>query len=56
MANSGKHSNGSQFFITLRACSHLDDKHSVFGDVVGGIKILEKFNNMDTDLNERPIK
>jgi len=44
MANSGKNTNGSQFFITLRACSHLDDKHSVFGEVVGGVSILENIN------------
>ena len=56
MANSGKHTNGSQFFITLRAASHLDDKHSVFGEVVGGIEILERINEMDTDLNEKPAK
>ena len=56
MANSGKNTNGTQFFITLRACPHLDDKHSVFGEVVGGIQILEKINQMDTDLNQKPVK
>ena len=56
MANSGKNTNASQFFIALRACSHLDDKHSVFGEVVGGIQILEKINGMNTDLSERPTK
>lgn len=36
---------GSQFFITLEAASHLDDKHSVFGEVISGRSIIDGFAN-----------
>mmetsp|Transcript_9244 Transcript_9244/g.26557 ORF Transcript_9244/g.26557 Transcript_9244/m.26557 type:complete len:562 (-) Transcript_9244:102-1787(-) len=56
MANNGKNTNKSQFFITLKSCQHLDLKHSVFGRVVGGLKLLEVFNTWDTDDKEKPVK
>lgn len=37
MANKGKNTNTSQFFITYRACKHLDRKHTIFGRVVEGL-------------------
>jgi peptidyl-prolyl cis-trans isomerase-like 2 len=54
MANSGTHTNKSQFFITFGACSHLDRKHSVFGKVVGGKEVLNKMEAMQTK-KDRPI-
>ena len=42
MANSGRNSNSSQFFITLDALPHLDGKHVVFGAVTAGMHVLEK--------------
>ena len=40
MANSGPNSNGSQFFVTLAATAWLDDVHSVFGEVVEGMSVV----------------
>lgn len=54
MANSGLNTNGSQFFITFRSCSHLDGKHSVFGRVTEGMELLDKLEKIDTDPNDRP--
>eukprot|EP00471_Norrisiella_sphaerica_P006896 CAMPEP_0184484180 /NCGR_PEP_ID=MMETSP0113_2-20130426/5897_1 /TAXON_ID=91329 /ORGANISM="Norrisiella sphaerica, Strain BC52" /LENGTH=526 /DNA_ID=CAMNT_0026865037 /DNA_START=28 /DNA_END=1608 /DNA_ORIENTATION=+ len=49
MANAGKDTNGSQFFILLGPAKHLDGKHSIFGEVVGGLHVLDAMEAVETD-------
>lgn len=54
MANSGPHSGGSQFFITLASTPHLNDRHTVFGRVVEGMDVVNVIGAAPADQNGNP--
>lgn len=54
MANSGKDTNGCQFFITCAKCNFLDNKHVVFGRVIDGLLVMRKIENVPTGPNNKP--
>jgi peptidyl-prolyl cis-trans isomerase A (cyclophilin A) len=54
MANSGPNTNGSQFFITVAATPWLDNRHTVFGEIVEGQDIAVKISELPRDASDRP--
>ncbi len=56
MANSGPNTGGSQFFINLVNNNFLDKKHPVFGQVVGGMDVIDAIAKVEADLNDRPLE
>merc|ERR1712061_492537 len=56
MANAGKDTNGSQFFITTKQTSWLDGRHVVFGKVIAGMNVVRKVEENKTDARDKPLK